>query len=476
VKIHEDTLLLLKSIGLPGLVEGENPPLNKALSLLQLAELNKIPLLYLEPIRKFGKHPLLNAQLSRYRDKHRKTLDLTAQVSSLLEESGIPYTIFKTLKPFPHTPADIDILLRSKKGLTKASQTPEKRDLETTQRNNECMFFILREHLLDSIFICVFIHAPINPSMVSESLNQKLGLRGVEMHKKLAVASLFLIVLPLISLSTNIARAATPTMWASYVVDYWQGPRKDGSPVLSIRSNPNNALGPPDSGVSGPPINFFSLGFGGWIILGFPNPIANGPGHATLVIETTWCSYPLERADVYVSQDGTTWVYAGTVDNGYGQSGYGLVSLPEALTWVLYVQIVDTTDPNPHRGDADGYDLDAVGALYPSTWALIDIDPDTLNLKSKGNWITCYIQLPEGFNVADIDVNTVLLEHEIPAEWGYLQDGVLMVKFDRATVIEYIRDVLGVTEGEVTLTVTGRVAGTLFVGTDTTRVIMRGHR
>jgi len=377
---------------------------------------------------------------------------------------SLPYTIFKTLKPFPYTSANIDILLQSK------------RDLEKTQRNNQYMFFILREHLLDSNFICIFIHTPTNPSMVSESLSQKLGLRGVEMHKKLAVTSLFLIVLPLISLPMNIARAETPTMWASYVVDYEQGLRKDGSPVLSIRSNPNNALGPPDSGVSGPPVNFFSLGFGGWIILGFPNPIANGPGDTALVIETTWGSYPLERADVYVSQDGTTWEKAGTVDNGYGQSGYGLVSLPEDLTWVLYVKILDTTDPTPHRGDADGYDLDAVGAFYPSTYALIDIDPDTLNLKSKGKWITCYIQLPEGFNVEEIDVNTVLLEYEIPAEWGDIQDGVLMVKFDRATVIEYIRDVLGVTEGEVTLTVTGRVAGTLFIGTDTITVIQRGHK
>ena len=397
-------------------------------------------------------------------------IKLTTLVSSL------PYTIFKTLKPFPYTPTDIDALLQLKRYLTKASQTLEKRNLETTQRSNECMFFILRGHLLDPFFICIFIHAPINPSMVSESLNQKLGLRGVEMHKKLAVASLFLIVLPLISLPINIARAETPTMWASYVVDYWQGPRKDGSPVLSIRSNPNNALGSPDSGVSGPPVNFFSLGFGGWIILGFPNPIANGPGDTALVIETTWGSYPLERADVYVSQDGTTWEKAGTVDNGYGQSGYGLVSLPEDLTWVLYVKILDTTDPTPHRGDADGYDLDAVGAFYPSTYALIDIDPDTLNLKSKGKWITCYIQLPEGFNVEEIDVNTVRLEDNIPAEWGDIQDGVLMVKFDRATVIEYIRDVLGVTEGEVTLTVTGRVAGTLFIGTDTITVIQRGHK
>jgi len=50
MKISKDALSLVKSIGLPGLIEGENPPLNKALSLLQLAELNKTPLHYLESL------------------------------------------------------------------------------------------------------------------------------------------------------------------------------------------------------------------------------------------------------------------------------------------------------------------------------------------------------------------------------------------------------------------------------------------
>ena len=64
----------------------------------------------------------------------------------------------------------------------------------------------------------------------------------------------------------------------------------------------------------------------------------------------------------------------------------------------------------------------------------LDIDPDTLNLKSKGRWITCYIDLPEGYDVNEIDINTILLEDTIPAEWGDVQGTTLMVKFDRAEV------------------------------------------
>jgi len=47
MEISQNALSLAKSIGLPGLVEGEAPPLNEAFCLLQLAELNKTRLLYL---------------------------------------------------------------------------------------------------------------------------------------------------------------------------------------------------------------------------------------------------------------------------------------------------------------------------------------------------------------------------------------------------------------------------------------------
>jgi hypothetical protein len=115
--------------------------------------------------------------------------------------------------------------------------------------------------------------------------------------------------------------------------------------------------------------------------------------------------------------------------------------------------------------------------------ATIDIKPETLNLKSKGNWITAYVELPEGYNVADINVSTVLLNGTIPAELtptaigDYDGNGVpdLMVKFDRTQVIRYILDHTSI-EGRfstVTLTLMGSLNdGMLFEGSDTIRVIM----
>ena len=59
--------------------------------------------------------------------------------------------------------------------------------------------------------------------------------------------------------------------------------------------------------------------------------------------------------------------------------------------------------------------------------ATVDFNPNTLNLKSKGKWITCYVELPDDYDVQDIDIGTVMLNETIPAERGDVQDGILMV-------------------------------------------------
>jgi hypothetical protein len=46
--------------------------------------------------------------------------------------------------------------------------------------------------------------------------------------------------------------------------------------------------------------------------------------------------------------------------------------------------------------------------------AAITLDPATLNLGSGGRWVTCYIELPAGYDVTEIDGATVTLDG-IPA-------------------------------------------------------------
>jgi parallel beta-helix repeat protein len=117
------------------------------------------------------------------------------------------------------------------------------------------------------------------------------------------------------------------------------------------------------------------------------------------------------------------------------------------------------------------------------TETTIDFDPDALNLKSKGKWVTAYIEFPEGYNVSDIDVSSILLNGTIPVDMNaptaigdYDGDGVpdLMVKFNRTAVCEFILS-KGIKLGNVTLTVSGKLRdGTEFEGCDTIRVRMPG--
>jgi hypothetical protein len=104
------------------------------------------------------------------------------------------------------------------------------------------------------------------------------------------------------------------------------------------------------------------------------------------------------------------------------------------------------------------------------TETIIDFDPDTLNLGSKGRWVTAYIEFPEGYDVADVNVSRILLNGTVPVDLAapttigdYDGDGVpdLMVKFDRQAVIDYIKANVDVTElyekrfMNITLTITG---------------------
>ena len=161
--------------------------------------------------------------------------------------------------------------------------------------------------------------------------------------------------------------------------------------------------------------------------------------------------------------------YRGTSYDAYWDRATGIVVEVKMsyLDTLLHLEIVETN----------------LWGAPPTASATIDMDPDTLNLRSKGQWITAYIQLPAKYNAADINATTVLLNGTIspvldpkyefvtnPSEYlvDYNEDGILerMVKFDKAEVMA----LLGV--GETTLTITGEVNGEKFEGSDNIRVIL----
>ncbi len=159
----------------------------------------------------------------------------------------------------------------------------------------------------------------------------------------------------------SVSNPEQPACNAITIVDYQPGTTKMGEAVVPERQEASLALGeaqPTQNGV----VNFVSLGFGGQITLDFGGPINNGEGADIEVFETTWnnqnCqSYP-EKAEIFVSQNGCDFVYAGVVcTNG------GSVDI-SPLLWAQFVRIVDVSDPSDFSDNhADGFDVNAIACL-----------------------------------------------------------------------------------------------------------------
>jgi hypothetical protein len=110
--------------------------------------------------------------------------------------------------------------------------------------------------------------------------------------------------------------------------------------------------------------------------------------------------------------------------------------------------------------------------------ATVDVDPDKLNMKSNGEWVTAYLTLPEGYSVNDVDASTLTL-NSVPIDWWEIIDGVLMCKFNRRQVKLNAFALEPDYEGgdkfyEVALRLEGNlVDGTIIEGTDLITVIMQ---
>jgi hypothetical protein len=162
-----------------------------------------------------------------------------------------------------------------------------------------------------------------------------------------------------------------------------------------------------------------------------------------------------------------------------------VTNVPESAGVTAVTLTTALTDNTAYQWRARAYDGDRFGPWMDmatfsvhipmtSINATIDFDPNTLNKKSNGTWVVVYIELPAGYNPADIDISTVRLEGTVPAETkpcavgDHDKDGIpdLMVKFKRSDVINLLPN------GEnVLVHVTGKVGAVTFEGVDSIRVI-----
>ena len=151
--------------------------------------------------------------------------------------------------------------------------------------------------------------------------------------------------------------------YATSVLSYVPGTRKNGTAIESGRVDPSKALGAPQMVDSE---NFVSLGFGDGLTTGllildlYPNAIQNGEGLDVRIWETSfndgghaWNKYP-EAAQVFASQDLDTWVLLGkTTDK---DQAFDLIT----LNWARYIKLVDVTSRTGFGKKDDGFDVDAV--------------------------------------------------------------------------------------------------------------------
>lgn len=158
---------------------------------------------------------------------------------------------------------------------------------------------------------------------------------------------------------------------------------------------------------------------------------------------------------VYNSAARKTEIYeydiANNAETNTGITGY-LDNVGNGVGKVLAMRTYERQYGSDLNNDSDTRDS-IVRYIPLIITATINIDPDTLNLESNGNWITVYIDLPTGYDVNNIAIGTIMLENTIQADWGEVQNTTLMVKFDRLDVENFI----GMPQAGVELTIDGKI-------------------
>jgi hypothetical protein len=200
--------------------------------------------------------------------------------------------------------------------------------------------------------------------------------------------------------------------------------------------------------------------------------------------------YVNTRGDAIVAMDnpfGTTLANGTTLIEDVGPSAAAITQINETAEIVAEWETGETCAFAYEFGRGRVYYQAAYEVLQADgCQADVDITPNALNLKSQGKWITASIDLPEGYNITDVDITSIWLNRTVAA---YVSpsgvsdddgDGIpdLMVKFDRAAVVAYIQlnvNLTALAEQKftvVTLTLTGALGdGTTFQGSDHIRVI-----
>ena len=151
---------------------------------------------------------------------------------------------------------------------------------------------------------------------------------------------------------------------------------------------------------------------------------------------------------------------------------------------------IDAGDPasivGPGETDIDGnprilgakIDLGADEYKHPIP-ATVKITPKTLNPANSGKWISCTIQLPDDYDIADVDTASITLNGKtIKPAWSRIdeEEQKLHLKFDRSEISE-IQKMISDAEDSVSLIIRGKLNdGKDFEGDDTIKIVRKGGK
>jgi len=162
------------------------------------------------------------------------------------------------------------------------------------------------------------------------------------------------------------------------------------------------------------------------------------------------------------------------------EAKYAIMQGDPVGSWTAQLEAYGLKDAADNTGPASVRTATFMIVAPPVTPTMITaevhIHPETLNLKSRGNWVTVEIGIPEGFSASDINIGSIRLNGTIPVYHlgpREIQGQRMILKFSRSSLAWLIHGTLR-TRGSkfvtVTLTITGQASGRLFQGSDTIRV------
>ena len=105
------TVKLLRGIGSPFVTKFDSCELEESKELFEYAFKNKMALLYLDVLKKQGVLHKLVSEYEKQSIRCRETLITAVNIAKLLTAAGADYVIYKTLRSFPSTPNDVDVII-----------------------------------------------------------------------------------------------------------------------------------------------------------------------------------------------------------------------------------------------------------------------------------------------------------------------------------------------------------------------------